>query len=112
MSLVAAVYGMLGDFRNLEIVANIMTGMQTGVSAVVLDAALGMTVTVFREKNGVWHREDGIESERSYGEKALKNALGKCGMEIVDISGGYDFSKPDEHCKRWYITAKKVRNIR
>ena len=48
---VAAVYGMLGDFRNLEIVANIMTGMQTGVSAVVLDAALGMTVTVFREKN-------------------------------------------------------------
>ena len=51
MSLVAAVYGMLGDFRNLEIVANIMTGMQTGVSAVVLDAALGMTVTVFREKN-------------------------------------------------------------
>ena len=26
-------------------------GMQTGVSAVVLDAALGMTVTVFREKN-------------------------------------------------------------
>ena len=51
MSLVAAVYGMLGEFRNLEIVANIMTGMQTGVSAVVLDAALGMTVTVFREKN-------------------------------------------------------------
>ena len=51
MSLVAAVYGMLGDFRNLEIVANIMTGMQTGVSAVVLDAALGMTVTLFREKN-------------------------------------------------------------
>ena len=49
---------------------------------------------------------------RSYGEKALKNALGECGIEIVDISGGYDFSKPDEHCKRWYITAKKVRNIR
>lgn len=46
------------------------------------------------------------------GEKALKNALGECGIEIVDISGGYDFSKPDEHCKRWYITAKKVRNIR
>ena len=64
-------------------------------------------LTVFREKNGVWHREDGIESERSYGEKALKNALGECGMEIVDISGGYDFSKPDENCKRWYITAKK-----
>lgn len=69
-------------------------------------------LTVFREKNGVWHREDGIESERSYGEKALKNALGECGMEIVDISGGYDFSKPDENCKRWYITAKKVRNLR
>ena len=69
-------------------------------------------LTVFREKNGVWHREDGIESERSYGEKALKNALGECGMEIVDISGGYDFSKPDEDCKRWYITAKKVKNIR
>ena len=39
-------------------------------------------LTVFREKNGVWHREDGIESERSYGEKALKNALGECGIEI------------------------------
>lgn len=51
MSIIAAIYGLLGNFRENETIANIMTGMQAGVSAVVLDAAYGMTASVIREKN-------------------------------------------------------------
>ncbi len=51
MSVIAAIYGLLGNFRENETIANIMTGMQAGVSAVVLDAAYGMTASVIREKN-------------------------------------------------------------
>ncbi|MGN1410817.1 MAG: hypothetical protein ACI4XJ_11670, partial [Eubacteriales bacterium] len=69
-------------------------------------------LTVFREKNGVWEREDGIESERAYGIRALKNALGECGLEIVNVSSDYTFTEPDENDGRWYITAKKIRNLR
>ncbi len=65
-------------------------------------------LTVFREKDGVWQREDGIETEKAYGLKALKNVLSECGMEIVDVSAGYGFDKPQDDCKRWYIAAKKV----
>lgn len=69
-------------------------------------------LTVFREKNGVWVREDGIESERAYGMRALKNALFECGLEIVSVSSDYSFTEADEKNDRWYITAKKMRNLR
>lgn len=69
-------------------------------------------LTVFREKNGVWHREDGIETERAYGIRAITNALAECGMEVCCVCADYSFAEPDADCKRWYITARKIRNIR
>lgn len=64
-------------------------------------------LTVFRESNGKWLREDGIETERAYGLRSIKNALAECGMEICGVHSDYSFSEPGEDCKRWYITAKK-----
>ncbi len=65
-------------------------------------------LSVFREdKNGHWYREDGIESERAYGKRAIENALRGAGLELVDISAGYDFEKITPECERWYITAQK-----
>ena len=65
-------------------------------------------LTVFEEnEDGTWTRTDGIERERAYGIKALKNALGKCGLEIVSVSSDYNFSAPVPETERWYITAIK-----
>ncbi len=51
MSLIAALYGFLGEFRYNETVSEFMSGMQIGVSVVILDAALKMTASVFHEKS-------------------------------------------------------------
>ncbi|MGN1410712.1 MAG: chromate transporter [Eubacteriales bacterium] len=51
MSVIAAVYAMLGNFRDIAIISKIMTGVQAGVSAVVLDAALNMTSHLIKSKN-------------------------------------------------------------
>lgn len=65
-------------------------------------------LTVFEENpDGTWTRTDGIERERAYGLKALKNALEKCGMELVSVSSDYDFSSPVPETERWYLTAVK-----
>ncbi len=65
-------------------------------------------LSVFREdREGHWHREDGIESERAYGRRLIENALRGAGLELVDISAGYEFEKITPECERWYITARK-----
>lgn len=51
MSAIAAFYAILGNFRDIEIISKIMTGMQAGVSAVVLDAALNMTSCLMKSKS-------------------------------------------------------------
>ena len=64
-------------------------------------------LTVFEERNGVWHRTDGVERERAYGLRAIENALNSVGLELCDVSAGYGFEKPGKTTERWYITAKK-----
>lgn len=65
-------------------------------------------LTVFEEnEDGTWTRTDGIERERAYGMRSLKNALGKFGLEIVSVCADYDFSDPVPQTERWYITARK-----
>lgn len=64
-------------------------------------------LTVFEERDGVWHRTDGVERERAYGLRALENALNSVGLELCDVSAGYGFEKPEKTTERWYITAKK-----
>ena len=65
-------------------------------------------LTVYREdERGLWHREDGIESERAYGRRAIENALRDCGVELLSISAGYGFEEIKAETDRWYITARK-----
>lgn len=65
-------------------------------------------LTVFEEnEDGTWSRTDGVERERAYGLRSLKNALEANGMELVDVSADYDFAEPTDKTERWYITAKK-----
>ena len=65
-------------------------------------------LTVFEENGGGWSRTDGVERERAYGLRAIKNALEQCGMELVNVSADYQFSEPDADTDRWYITARKT----
>ena len=65
-------------------------------------------LTVYREdERGLWHREDGIESERAYGRRSIENALKDVGMEISSFSAGYNFDDVTAETLRWYITARK-----
>ena len=65
-------------------------------------------LTVYREdERGLWHREDGIETERAYGRRTIENALCGVGMEISSISAGYGFEDVTAETGRWYITARK-----
>ena len=65
-------------------------------------------LTVYEEnEDGTWERTDGEERERAYGLRSIRNALESCGLELVNVSAGYDFEVPGETCERWYITARK-----
>ena len=65
-------------------------------------------LTVFQEnEDGTWDRTDGTERERAYSLRTIENALAKCGLELVNVSAGYDFGEPGDTCERWYLTAKK-----
>lgn len=65
-------------------------------------------LTVFEEQDdGSWSRTDGCERERAYSLRTIKNTLGECGMELVDVSSDYDFTPPTSETVRWYITARK-----
>ncbi len=66
-------------------------------------------LSVFEEKDGVWLRHDGVEHERAYSLRTIKNMLEKCGFEMVNVSSDYNFTSPDgiDDCERWYITARK-----
>lgn len=65
-------------------------------------------LTVFEENSdGSWERTDGVERERAYGLRAIRNALGECGLEPVSVSEGYGFEEPSAEALRWYIVAKK-----
>ncbi len=50
MTVISVLYGLLGDFRSSHIISGVMRGMQAGVSAVVLDAALNLTVCALKNK--------------------------------------------------------------
>ena len=65
-------------------------------------------LTVFEEnEDGSWSRTDGVEREKAYSLRTIKNALDECGLELVNVSSDYDFSEPDGECERWFVTARK-----
>ena len=64
-------------------------------------------LSVFTEQeNGSYTRADEVQTERCYDLDELRTYLKKCGFEFIGCYGGYDFSKPEENCERWYIIAK------
>lgn len=65
-------------------------------------------LTVYEENDdGTWTRTDGIERERAYGLRSIKNALEQNGMELACVCSDYDFSELTDKTERWYITAVK-----
>ena len=65
------------------------------------------SLSVFRERDGVYYREDEEQHERCYTKEQLISALENCGFEIKGIYGGYDFDEPSETTERWYFAAVK-----
>ena len=64
-------------------------------------------LTVFTEdENGKYTRSDESQTERCYSKKELTECLEKCGFEVIDFFGNYDFSEPLHDCERWYVVAK------
>jgi len=65
-------------------------------------------LTVFEEQpNGLYKRTDGVQRERCYGMKAIRNLLGAAGLEFISAVSSYNFDEITEGTERWYITARK-----
>ena len=59
-----------------------------------------------------WTRKDTYIEEKAYSLRSIKKYLSEAGLEIVEINGSTNYDPPDELSERWYITAKKVINIK
>ncbi len=67
-------------------------------------------LSVFTEtENGMYIRSDEEQTEHCYTQKELNDALVKCGFEVIDFFGDYDFSIPNDTCERWYIVARAIK---
>lgn len=69
-------------------------------------------LTVFEElPNGLYKRTDGVQRERCYGMKAIKNLLAETGLEFVSAVSSYEFDEITDTSERWYIAARKPDRI-
>ena len=69
-------------------------------------------LTVFEEgKNGLWTRQDDVTRERTWGLRAVKNALERAGLTLLSVSADFGFTPPDDTTERWYIAAGKRRQL-
>jgi len=67
-------------------------------------------LSVFTEvKNGVYARSDEVQTERCYTKEELTEKLQKCGFELIDFFGNWNFESPKNDCERWYIVAKALK---
>lgn len=65
-------------------------------------------LTVFeKQSNGLYKRTDGVQRERCYGMKTVKNLLAEAGLEFVSAVDSYEFDEPGAESERWYIAARK-----
>ena len=64
-------------------------------------------LSVFREKDGVYLREDEEQRERCYTKEQMTASLEAAGFEVMGIYSGYGFEEPQESCERWYFAARK-----
>ena len=64
-------------------------------------------LSVFREQDGAYLREDEEQHERCYTLEQLTKTLADCGFEVLGIYSGYSFNEPQENTERWYFAARK-----
>lgn len=66
-------------------------------------------ITVFREnENGTWERTESEIKEKAWGLRTVKNTMNAAGLELIQISAGYDFNPPAENAERWYCVGRKL----
>ncbi len=64
-------------------------------------------LTVFdRQRDGRYTRQDGVQSERCYGEEELRELLTSAGFEVLGFFGGLDLSEPHDTTERWHVAAR------
>ena len=64
-------------------------------------------LSVFRERDGAYVREDEEQHERCYTKEQIITTLEACGFEVLGIYSGYAFEAPQEQTERWYFAARK-----
>ena len=64
-------------------------------------------LSVFRERDGVYLREDEEQRERCYKKEQIITALGSAGFAVRGIYSGYHFEEPQDNTERWYFVAQK-----
>ncbi len=65
-------------------------------------------LTVFeKQKNGLYKRTDGIQRERCYTLRTIRNLLTAAGLEFADAVSSYTFAPITPTTERWYIAARK-----
>lgn len=70
--------------------------------------AVDFVLTVFEEgADGRWTRRDDVTRERTWGLRAIKNALERAGLTLYSVSSDFAMTPPDEKTERWYIAAGK-----
>lgn len=64
-------------------------------------------LTVFeRERDGRYRRHDGVQSERCYTEKTLRDMLEKAGFDVLGIFAELSFDAPVGETERWHVIAR------
>ncbi len=65
-------------------------------------------LTVFEEQpNGLYRRTDGVQRERAWGIRTLKNAAAEAGLELVYVTDSFDFTDPAPDALRWYLACRR-----
>ncbi len=74
-------------------------------------AICGFYLTVFTEGENGYRRADEEQHERCYSMEEIRRALRENGFEFLAVSGGTDFSEPNDLTERWYFAARCKKGI-
>lgn len=68
-------------------------------------------LSVFREReDGVYLREDAVQRERYFSDRAVKRALAAAGLELCGVFDAYTFDAPSPESERVCYFARRPRN--
>lgn len=61
------------------------------------------------EEDGRYTRQDVCQRERMYSLRSLHRLLSQNGLELLSVSGNFNFDEPCADCERYYIAARAVK---